>query len=121
LVFILKRKLFQESFENAFEILEKRKGNKNLTLLGFWPEVFPPLFLAQPVFFLFGPKPATGRVTGRPSQQLPHQAVAPPSLSLTDMPGPRYSAFISYLVLGLDSNRESDAATLSFPCLGLYA
>jgi hypothetical protein len=70
LIFISKRKLFQELFENVFEVLEEKKekifsfsasGPKPASLLFLGPVAF---FFPCALLFL-----AVGRVAGRPSTQ----------------------------------------------------
>jgi hypothetical protein len=75
LVFISKRKLFQKSFENVFEVLEKEKEKEifSFSASGRKPS-FPSLSLAQRALLLLDR--AAGCAVGRPNLLLP-QAAAP--------------------------------------------
>jgi hypothetical protein len=55
--FISRRKLFQKSFENVFEVLEKRKGNRNSILLSFGPKTSSSSLSFRPSRIPFPPGP----------------------------------------------------------------
>jgi hypothetical protein len=113
LVFILKRKLFQDSFGNVFEVLEKEKekevfsfsasGRKSASLLFLGPVVF----FSRALFSLgCGPRRGPAQLAAAASRR----ALLP--LRPTDHLGPLVSGifFLLPLVFESDTLKESDAA-----------